>query len=179
VGIDVAPGPSVDVVIDADRRWPLDDASFDAVLCTQVLEHVVDIDHTLSEIRRVLRPGGRVIITVPFIYNEHDPRHDYRRLSRQGVEALIASRYEDTRITPQGGFGSSVGVLLLNWIELSMTSSGRRSMVLFAAFPLWIMTCAIVNVAGRALDRVDRTGAFYGNVMVVARTRRPAPESRA
>jgi ubiquinone/menaquinone biosynthesis C-methylase UbiE len=44
---------------------PWDDASFDTVVCTEIIEHVLDTDGLLEEIRRVLRPGGRLIISTP------------------------------------------------------------------------------------------------------------------
>src|SRR4051812_26929152 len=57
-------------------RWPLPDSSFDVLLCTQVLEHVSDLEHVFSEMVRVSRPGGRLIVSVPFYFNEHDPPLD-------------------------------------------------------------------------------------------------------
>jgi SAM-dependent methyltransferase len=53
------------VAIDPDAPLPLEDAYFDLVLCTETLEHVRDVQLLLSEIRRVLRPGGRLAISTP------------------------------------------------------------------------------------------------------------------
>ena len=75
VGIDVAEEPlrrargahpGVDVrLIDACGPWPLADASFDAVWAGEVIEHVADTAAWLSEVRRVLRPGGRLLVSTP------------------------------------------------------------------------------------------------------------------
>lgn len=55
---------------------PVPDASFDAVLCTEVIEHVPDPVAALHELVRVLKPGGRIIITAPFVSNTHfSPYH--------------------------------------------------------------------------------------------------------
>ncbi|MEM9346352.1 MAG: methyltransferase domain-containing protein [Planctomycetota bacterium] len=55
---------------------PVPDASFDAVLCTEVIEHVPDPVAALRELTRVLRPGGRLILTAPFVSNTHfSPYH--------------------------------------------------------------------------------------------------------
>jgi SAM-dependent methyltransferase len=71
-------------------RFPFDDARFDVVLCNQVLEHVFNPDEFLAEMRRVLVPGGRVVLTVPFVWDEHEQPHDYARYSSFGLCALMA-----------------------------------------------------------------------------------------
>src|SRR3954449_497931 len=60
-----APGADLRPV-EPDGSLPLEHASVDLVWCSEVLEHVADTEHALLEVRRVLRPGGRVLITVPF-----------------------------------------------------------------------------------------------------------------
>lgn len=58
------PGAAL-VELDPDAPFPLDDASFDLVLCAETVEHVRDVQLLLSEIRRVLRPGGELALTTP------------------------------------------------------------------------------------------------------------------
>jgi SAM-dependent methyltransferase len=53
-------------LLEADGSVPLEHASVDLVWCSEVLEHVADTGHLLLEVRRVLRPGGRLLVTVPF-----------------------------------------------------------------------------------------------------------------
>ena len=53
------------IKLEPDARLPLDDSSFDLVLCAETLEHVRDVQLLLSETRRVLRPGGRLALTTP------------------------------------------------------------------------------------------------------------------
>jgi SAM-dependent methyltransferase len=168
VGIDVEPGPEVDLVIRPRSRWELPDDAFDAVLCTQVLEHAVDPDHVLAEIERVLRPGGRLIVSFPFIYNQHAFPGDYRRFSRSGARTLLESRFEVQEVLAQGGIGSSTGVMFLNWVELSLDAPYLRLLLFTLLLPAWIALSALVNALGWALDGVDRTGAAYGNVLAMA-----------
>jgi len=61
----VAPGADLRLLED-DGSIPLDHGSVDLVWCSEVLEHVADGIHLLQEARRVLRPGGRILVTVPF-----------------------------------------------------------------------------------------------------------------
>jgi SAM-dependent methyltransferase len=171
VGIDVTAGPQVDVVIDPHEPWPLADGSFDAALCLQVIEHASDVDNLLSQTERVLRPGGRLVVTVPFAYSEHDDPHDYRRLSRHGVQRLLGERFDVIEVRPQGGIGSTAGVLLLNWVEL-MAFRSRPALGLFMlALPVWLVFSLMVNLLGALADRLDRTSACYGNVLGVAAKR--------
>ena len=69
---------------------PFADGSFESVLCTQVLEHVPDPAKTISEIARVLRPGGIVILTAPMTWPTHEVPHDYYRYTEFGLAALFA-----------------------------------------------------------------------------------------
>jgi SAM-dependent methyltransferase len=169
VGIDVADGPGVDVVIVPGQTWAVDSAAFDVLLCTQVLEHVADLEHTLSELRRVVRPGGRLVVAVPFAYNEHGTPHDYWRVSRHGVRLLLERDAEVERVIRQGGVGTLICVSLLNWLEVTVAASGPLAFLRLAVLPVWIAFCAFVNGIGALLDRVDASGLFYINVLVVAR----------
>lgn len=71
------------------RRFPFVDASFDAVLCNQVLEHVFNPNEFVAEMHRVLKPGGTVVLTVPFVWDEHEQPFDYARYSSFGLRALF------------------------------------------------------------------------------------------
>lgn len=70
-------------------RLPFADATFDAVLCSQVLEHVFTPEEFLREVRRVLRPGGRLLLATPFVWDEHEQPHDFGRYSSFGLRALL------------------------------------------------------------------------------------------
>ncbi len=173
VGIDVVDGPAVDALVVPGERWPVGDAEFDAVLCTQVLEHVADLHHTVDELVRVIRPGGEAVITVPFMFGEHNAPEDYRRLSRHGLRRLLEDHgLEILRMTPHGAIGSSLGAIGLGWTFDALPRSRRGMLATAPLLPLWSLLCLAVNLAGAALDRLDRTGMYYGNLLVHAR--RPA-----
>jgi SAM-dependent methyltransferase len=62
---DLASFPQVTVVQGDARALPFSDAAFDHAVCSEVLEHVPDAAAVVGELARVLRPGGRLVITVP------------------------------------------------------------------------------------------------------------------
>jgi SAM-dependent methyltransferase len=71
------------------KRFPFDDFSFDSVICNQVFEHVFNPDEFLDEIKRVLKPGGSVLLTVPFVWDEHEQPYDYGRYSSFGLKHVL------------------------------------------------------------------------------------------
>ncbi len=70
-------------------HFPFDDNTFDGILCNQVLEHVFNPDDFLQEMKRVLRPQGKILLTVPFVWDEHEQPYDYARYSTFGLKALL------------------------------------------------------------------------------------------
>lgn len=72
-------------------RFPFTDGAFDTVFCSQVLEHVFTPGPFLAEIQRVLRPGGSFLLTVPFVWEEHEQPQDCARYSSFGLRALLDS----------------------------------------------------------------------------------------
>lgn len=71
------------------KVFPFENSSFDSILCNQVLEHVFDPELFISEIYRVLKTDGKAIITVPFLWGEHEVPHDYARYSSFGLKHLL------------------------------------------------------------------------------------------
>jgi SAM-dependent methyltransferase len=69
--------------------FPFAAEKFDSVLCNQVLEHVFNPDEFLREISRVLKPGGRLLLTVPFIWDEHEQPYDYARYTSFGLRSML------------------------------------------------------------------------------------------
>lgn len=69
--------------------FPFEDASYDGVICNQVLEHVFNPDQFLCEISRVLNADGYLLLTVPFVWDEHEQPWDYGRYSSFGLKSLL------------------------------------------------------------------------------------------
>jgi SAM-dependent methyltransferase len=103
-----------DVVASADSL-PLEDASFDAALCTQVLEHVPAPVEVLREAHRVLRAGGTLLVTVPFVWEEHEKPFDFQRFSSSGVSnALEAAGFADITVQPRSDYFTTLAQLMRN-----------------------------------------------------------------
>ncbi|MHB1530103.1 MAG: class I SAM-dependent methyltransferase [Acidiferrobacteraceae bacterium] len=77
------------------ERFPFMSEVFDGAVCNQVLEHVFVPSQFLGEIHRILKPGGTLLLTVPFVWDEHEQPYDYARYSSFGLRNLLeASGFE-------------------------------------------------------------------------------------
>jgi SAM-dependent methyltransferase len=84
-------------------RWPVEDDSIDVVLATETLEHVPEPAVFLAEARRVLRPGGRIVLTVPFAARWHYIPHDYWRFTPSSLRNLLEqAQFGDTVVHARG-----------------------------------------------------------------------------
>ena len=112
VGADLPGNAAADITIESDGTVPCPDASFDAVLSTQVLEHVADPAVYLHECARVLRPGGRLLLSTHGIFYFHPDPNDFWRWTCQGLERIIGDAGLDV-VRLEGIFGmGATGVQL-------------------------------------------------------------------
>jgi SAM-dependent methyltransferase len=115
-GIDTVPGPAVDDIGEVGAL-PYADASFDVVLCTQVLEHVPDPARAVQEMHRVLRPGGTVLASTHGVFLYHpDPVElggDYWRWTHQGLARLfdVNASWSEIRVAPNGEVVAALGYI--------------------------------------------------------------------
>jgi len=94
IGIDVSQsgraeeGKKMDYEFDG-INIPFSAEDFDFVLCTQVLEHATEPEKLLNEIERVLKKGGQLFLTVPFIWGVHELPYDFRRYTDIGIQTAL------------------------------------------------------------------------------------------
>jgi SAM-dependent methyltransferase len=90
VGLDMADGPGVDQVIDlVEGTGELPDNHFSLAICCSVLEHVTRPWRMADNITRLLQPGGRLYVSVPWVWRYHAYPDDYFRFSFRGIEQLF------------------------------------------------------------------------------------------
>jgi SAM-dependent methyltransferase len=105
VGADIERGPNVDLVLTSDGKTGEPADSYDAVLSSQVLEHLGDPVGYLDECRRILKPGGKLLLTTHGMFEEHGCPDDYFRWTGRGlkrtVEAAGLEVIESFKLTTQ------------------------------------------------------------------------------
>lgn len=101
-----------DVVADA-ACMPFPDGAFDAVICSELLEHVPDPAAVIREATRVLRSGGIFLACSPFLYHIHGDPYDFGRYTHQfWREQLVRNGYGDIAVEAQGGYWSVMNDLV-------------------------------------------------------------------
>jgi len=78
----------VDVFYDG-KKIPFDGETFDSVFSSEVVEHIFNIHEILPEINRVMKKGGKILITCPFVWNEHEVPVDYARYTQFALKHLL------------------------------------------------------------------------------------------
>jgi SAM-dependent methyltransferase len=110
VALDVQRGTGVRIIGDA-QALGVRDASFDVVLCTEVLEHLPEPQRAIDEMFRVLVPGGRLLLTTRFLFPIHDAPHDYFRFTKYGLRHLLR-RFEIVELEEETDAVGTLAVLL-------------------------------------------------------------------
>lgn len=90
VSIDRESGPGVDLVADAHDLSLFPDETFECILATEVLEHLHSPHQAVVEMHRVLKEGGKVVLTTRFIFPLHNIPGDYFRFTRYGLAHLFS-----------------------------------------------------------------------------------------
>ena len=166
VGVDTD-NPQADLV-GAVESLPVEDASFDLVLCNQVLEHCADPPRAVRELRRVVRDGGRVLASTHGVQVYHPVPDDLWRWTHAGLERLFREHAEwsSLDVRPSSGTTACVAMLLAIYVDLLAQRAHLRrpGEVLVAA-----LNTAAAGIDGRSRRlREPGPGTIFANYHVTA-----------
>ncbi len=168
IGIDYPPTggdrTQINATIYADStHLPLRDRCADTVLTTQVLEHVPEPLLMLREVRRVLRPGGKLIMTAPFVWGEHETPRDFYRYTSYGLQYLLGrASFRALDVRSLDGLYAVLGQMYLDELNLTYHARSRRGRRIIRA------TNSLVNRACVFLDRRYPSARLCLTYLVVA-----------
>lgn len=148
---------------------PFDDEAFDLVMCLEAFQYAPDPPGAMAAIRRVLRPGGTAIITVPLVW-EYDRTVLEHRYTGPSLAALLAD-WEDVRVVENGGWTVSWATLTGRMLNLA---EGRAPSV---ARPVFVAGYLLLNAVAAVLERFETrtaTGTVTLPMNLLLQARRPA-----
>jgi SAM-dependent methyltransferase len=109
VSIDIDGKRGPDIVTDV-LSTPFAPESFDVVVMAEVLEHLQDPLKAVAHLHSLLRPGGQIIVSVPFMFPIHDRPHDYFRFTRYGLEMMFRG-FRDLTVEERNNWLEAIGVI--------------------------------------------------------------------
>lgn len=155
----------IDIYFDG-KTLPVEDNRFDAVFSSEVFEHVFEPEISLGEVRRVLKPGGLFLLSVPFVWNEHEVPNDYARYSSFGMPYLLKKQgFEIVEIRKSGNFVRVISQLRILYLyrRFEMLPVPLRIFSgLFVFSPL-----TLLGIVFSAIFPKDKTMFF--NLVILAR----------
>lgn len=153
----------VDIYYDGNTL-PFENGSFHSVFCTEVLEHVPNIHNSLSEMNRVLEINGKILITVPFVFPEHEMPFDFRRLTVHGIEqSLKETGFEVIKTHKYGSFFQVIHQLMIMYIhDLLYTKNKYLNLIINALF---ICPITLFSIIVNPLIIKNRS-LYFGDVVL-------------
>lgn len=139
-GVDVRDTTFADFLGDA-HRLPFKDGAFDGIVCQAMLEHVPDYQSVLTEMKRILRPGGLFYLDVPFIQGYHALPTDYHRFTLEELRNIFSDYKEISAGASKGPTSTLVWVLCeyLAYVLSFGHPNVRKGVSVFFRFALfWI-----------------------------------------
>ena len=155
--LDYEPYPHLEVVGDA-HHLPFPENSFDAVVCESMLEHVLEPDQVIAEMQRVLKPGGRCYVLIPFMFGFHAAPNDFQRLTHRGLEYRMKG-FEKVELKAISGPTSALTSVLIEWSAIVLS---------FGIRPLYQLLALVFMVMYAPLKLLDFVLTFHPEAIRIA-----------
>ena len=155
----------VDVFYDG-KKLPFQDKSFDSVVSFEVFEHIFNLKEVLIEIIRILKPGGQILISIPFAWPEHEVPYDYARYTSYGIKDILEKNgceiVEIHKSTTYFLATSQLMIAYLAWHVFPVGGLISRILQLLIIFP--------INLAAVLLDSLlPKRYDYFSNAIILCR----------
>lgn len=135
-----------DIVLYDGKVLPFDGAEFDNVMCVEVLEHVPNSHEILREMHRVMRPGAKLFLTMPWSARIHHMPHDYHRFTRYGLSAAVeAAGFEVESLEERGNDVATVANKLIV-IQLRLLRPQAHGLGALWLLPLGVLMAPLTAI---------------------------------
>jgi len=157
IGVDWSNTPhklNADIVADLNKTLPIDSGVAEVIISISVLEHLCEPQIMLNEAFRILKPGGTILLQVPWQWWIHEAPYDYYRYSPFGLKYLFEkSGFTKVDVQPTGGYFSTA-ILKFNYFTLRLINLPKpiRAVLKGLLIPVWYVGQTIAPI----LDKIDR-----------------------
>lgn len=167
VNLDIGRFGKVDVIGDG-KKLPFKNGVFDAVLIESVLEHIDEPEKVITESYRVLKKGGAIYISIPFVYAFHGSPNDYNRYTLNGLrERLRLNKFRDIRSGILCGAGSTISQMLRYYLALIFSFNSAFLFSLFLNIFGWLTFP--LKYTDILLNRYRKSALIASSVWALAR----------
>ena len=147
---------------------PYKDESFDNVVSFQVLEHHKNPAKMISEVVRIVKPGGYILMTLPFLGGIHEEPNDYQRFTRYGLIELFSDRScEIIDIKEQGSLFSTISMLL----NEHLNQFAAKNKITYFISILIYFPFLVFSYLSLLLDRIFKSDKIFFNYLILVRKR--------
>jgi SAM-dependent methyltransferase len=153
----------VDVYYDG-KTIPFDNSHFDSLLCTEVLEHVFNIDEVLKEFNRILKIKGKALITTPFMWEEHEMPYDFARYTTPALLHLYEKNgFKIIENKKTGNYIEVIYQFKLNYIKNILPKNEKIRFVFLFPF---IVFYNLFGLIFSFILPTDKT-AYFNNIFIL------------
>jgi SAM-dependent methyltransferase len=132
-----------DIAADLNTSLPVESEEADTVVSLSVMEHLCEPQTMLNEAFRILKPGGSIILQVPFMWWLHEAPYDYYRFTRYGLKYMFEKAgFTDVKVLPQTGF----------WVMWTLKFNYQSTRLIRGPWPVRKLTAALM----RAIWAIDQ-----------------------
>jgi SAM-dependent methyltransferase len=156
---------NIDVFYDG-KKIPFKDEYFDSIFSSEVLEHIFNIDEILKELNRVLKKDGHILITLPFIWNEHEEPYDFSRYTSFGIVFLLKNHgFKVVACEKTNNFIEALFQMKCIYLHLYFFPKNK-----YINFILTVLLIGPVNLLGLIISSIfPRDYSFYNNDVILAK----------
>jgi ubiquinone/menaquinone biosynthesis C-methylase UbiE len=155
---------NIDIFYDG-KVIPFANETFDCAFCSEVFEHVFNLDELLNEINRVLKPGGKLGFTCPFVWDLHEKPYDFARYTPFAIEHLLKKHgFKLIKLQKSTGYIETVMQMFSAYVYQYLLPRNKYQKLLLSIFFV-----APINIIGVIFGAVlPKNGNFYHNNIVIA-----------
>lgn len=154
------------------KSLPFPDNNFESVLCSEVFEHIFNLDEVLKELNRVMRDGGKMLITCPFVWNEHEVPYDFARYTRFALEDMLRKNgFAVLEYSKAGDFISATTQLRVLYFHTVFYKPMRR--FLLTRWVYKTIFVALPNIAGLIARKIlpFNDSLYLNNVLLAQKVK--------